>query len=306
MSHQPSKPAPIVLFAYKRLDTLKATVEALKRNVHAAESELIVYSDAAKNSNDEELVSAVRRYLHEITGFKSIEIREREKNYGLARSIIEGVSEVIDIHEKVIVVEDDLVTSKNFLCYMNQSLDFYEEKDKIFSIAGFTFPINFPSHYHHDIYFSYRASSWGWATWKNRWKRIDWAIKDYSRFQNDRSIQHAFNRGGDDLSRMLKRQMSGRGDSWAIRWCYNQFKLDLYTVYPVRSKVLNIGFGHEATHTGKMEANIYSTILDNGDCNFTFGEETMIDDSIAKSFRYQYTYRNKLLKNLKHFLGLSK
>ncbi|MFW6016806.1 MAG: glycosyltransferase, partial [bacterium] len=233
--------SPIVLFVYNRPEHTKKTIKALKKNKLADKSKLFIFSDGEKSANDKQKVKEVRKIINKIDGFKQGKVFESEENKGLANSVIDGVTKIINQYGKVIVLEDDLITSKNFLRYMNRALDFYEEDKKIWSISGYNLPIGIPDDYKHDVYLSYRASSWGWATWKDRWDKIDWDINDYSEFINDKSAQKLFNRGGSDMKNMLKSQMEGKIDSWAIRWCYNQFKNDSYTIYPVVSKVKNIG-----------------------------------------------------------------
>lgn len=134
--------APIVLFTYKRLNTLKQTIESLQQNYLATESDLYIFSDAAKGIEDKESVDSVRNYIKTIKGFKSVTITESEVNKGLATSIIEGVSQILKTHETVIVLEDDLVSTNNFLDFMNESLTKYEDETAIFSISGFSFNLN--------------------------------------------------------------------------------------------------------------------------------------------------------------------
>ena len=241
--------APICLFTYNRLAETKQTVEALKNNFMAAESELFVFSDGAKNKETASKVAEVRNYLKTLSGFKNIEIVFSEDNKGLANSIIHGVSQVMSKYGKVIVLEDDLVTSPNFLDFMNQALEFYKDHQKVFSISGYT--MNLPSlkKDKNDYYVGYRASSWGWASWSKSWVDVDWEIKDYKDFSKSKTSNRIFKRGGSDMLRMLKNQRNSKIDSWAITWCYHQFKKDQLTVFPTISKIVNIGFGKDATHT---------------------------------------------------------
>jgi hypothetical protein len=258
--------APIVIFAYRRL--INKTIESLLNNELARDSELYIFSDGNKNEKDLEDVREVREYLQTIEGFKNIKIIESEVNKGLANSIIDGVSEVINKYEKVIVLEDDLIVSNDFLDYMNDALVFYKEDKKIWSISGYTPKLPCLENLNEDLYLSVRGSSWGWATWKDRWDTIDWGVKDFDELKQDRSLQNQFNIGGNDMFKMLELQMLGKIDSWAIRWCHSQFKFGMYTVCPKRSKVINDGFSD-----GKGMHNIgsdyrWSVELDNTKVHF--------------------------------------
>lgn len=278
--------APVLLFCYKRCRHLLQSVSALQKNLLAEQSELYIFSDGAKNTFDEPAVSEVRSYLKTIKGFKKIYIIESPVNKGLANSIIEGVSQIFEKYDKVIVLEDDLVTSYNFLSFMNQALKFYEHRD-VFSIAGFSFPIvGLDSS---SVYFTKRASSWGWATWKNRWEKIDWQVKDFSGTMGSTRQRREFNKMGSDLSGMLEKQMQGKIDSWAIRWCYHQFRQQLYTVYPALSKVCNIGFDEEATNTKESKLR-YRTILDrSNNTTFIFKENIVLDHDVVRQFTKHYS-----------------
>ena len=278
--------APIIMFAYNRLDTLKKTVNALEKNILADKSNIIIFSDYAKNIEDQKKVNQVREYLDELQnnhGFNSIDIRYSQENFGLARSIINGVSNVIERFGKVIVLEDDLITSTDFIEYMNEALKFYEDDKRIWSISGYTFNIKIPKSYNHDVFFTRRLCSWGWATWKDRWNLIDWEVSDFESFNGNKRYKKSFNMGGRDLSNMLKAQMEGEIDSWAIRSCYSQFKHNMYTVYPVKSKVKNIGFSGSGTHGKKINERKYNIILPKIPTKVVFSQFEL-NKKITKSF----------------------
>lgn len=295
--------APIVVFVYARPEHTKKTIESLTKNYLASETEVYIYSDAAKNEKVIKQVELVREYIDSLLQrniFKSVRITKAETNKGLANSVIAGVTEIISQYRKIIVLEDDLIVSPNFLQYMNEALDFYEGNKKIWSISGYTFKINFPPDYKHDIYLSYRGCSWGWATWQDRWEKVDWDVLDYDEFKNNKELRKKFNRGGRDMADMLDRQMEGKIDSWAIRWCYTQSKLDMLTVYPVISRVKNIGLDGTGTHSGCSSK--YDVILKNNIKKHKF-EKINIDNRILKSFKNQFgTKRDFFVIRMKVFI----
>ncbi|MDO9208877.1 MAG: glycosyltransferase [Sulfuricurvum sp.] len=289
--------APIVLFTYNRLSELTFTVNALKNNFLASESDLFIYSDAAKNENDIPKIKNIRNYLHSISGFKSVHIIEREKNFGLAKSVIEGASEILNQYGNIIVLEDDIITSPNFLCYMNSALEFYKEDEKVFSISGHTIPLKTLEKWGKDTYIALRPASWGWATWKNQWENIDWDLLDYDAFMQDKTKTKKFNMGGVDLTRMLRHYREGKNNSWAIRWAYAMYKAGKYTIYPKVTKVQNIGFSDEATHCNGV--NIYESNMDTSQsCEFDFVSEIIPNQKIIDEFRAQYTFSSKLMKKI--------
>lgn len=246
--------APICVFTFKRYDHTVRTLEALAANTYAKHSDLFIFCDNWKKENDRSAVEQVREYVSEFKErnlFKSTTVILAEKNKGLASSIIFGVTEVINKYGKVIVLEDDLLTTRRCLEYFNTCLEYYQDHMNIWSISGYSFPMDSLSNYNKDVFLSYRGSSWGWATWKNRWETVDWEVSDYKSFRINPVLRKRFARGGNDMPAMLDRQMNHFIDSWAIRWCYSQWKQDKYTVFPKESRIFNIGLDGTGTHGGK-------------------------------------------------------
>lgn len=253
------KLAPIALFVYNRPTHLERTLNSLKENTLAADSELFVFSDGPKNEDDKLLVDSVRKFISKIDGFKKVIVFHHDKNLGLANSVIYGVSKIFENKKKAIVIEDDMIFSTHFLKFMNNALNYYEDAKKVHSITGYKFPIKLPKHFNKDIFFAKRASSWGWGTWKSRWDKADWKLENFWELVKDRKFKNSFNEGGVDLFRMLKNQMTGKIDSWAIRWCYNHYINNAYCVYPAISLIKNIGTDNSGTHiktTNKFDSSI--------------------------------------------------
>lgn len=246
-----SDPAPIALFAYCRPDHLRAALQALQKSRLALDSNLYAFCDGPKPSEGTALrqrIESVQELLKTTRGFRSVNLEFQEQNLGLANSVISGVSKVLSRHDRLIVIEDDLVVAENFLEFMNAALACYQSQDQVFSISGYNYSIPIPEDYPYDAYFSHRCSSWGWATWRNRWEKADWVIQDFDFFKKSFSAQRSFERGGEDLTQMLEEQMSGKIDSWAIRWCYAHHKNNAYCLYPVKSKLVNAGNDGSGTH----------------------------------------------------------
>ncbi|MDD2505595.1 MAG: glycosyltransferase [Bacilli bacterium] len=298
--------APILIFTYSRPEHTKNTIEALSNNVYAKDSEVWIFSDNAKNEKSLDNVKKVREYINTVPKkkyFKKVTIIEADKNKGLANSIISGVTDIINKYEKVIVLEDDLITTEYFIKYMNECLDFYKENNSIWSISGYNLPINIPNTYNHDIYMSYRGCSWGWATWKDRWETVDWNMTDYNKLKNNYFMRKSFNKGGNDMSLMLDDQMNNRIDSWAIRWCYSQSKQYKFTVYPVISLIQNNGLDGTGTHSGTT--NDFDVQIEKKD-DYKL-ENLEINPVIVKNFKNKFYYGIKQsIRELLVIIGLDK
>lgn len=289
--------APICLFVFKRLSHTKATVETLQKNFLANKSCLYIFSDAGRNEREIKQVNEVREYLTTITGFKDIQIFKASENNGLAGSIISGVSKILDIHHQAIILEDDLLTTPNFLDYMNQCLSFYKSNPKVLSISGYAPKITPPDNYSFDNAFNIRASSWGWATWKDRWDQVDWECAHFSDLMKSRKAIRNFNKGGSDLTSMLKRQMAGQISSWAIRFCFHQFINDQFDVIPIASLVFNNGFGDDASH---CDIKYESPILDVGEKRyFNLSTNPELIPIIHRQTVKPYTISTRLIRVFK-------
>lgn len=295
--------APIVLFVYNRPEHTKKTIEALKLNEFASDSDLFIFSDGPKVGSDDK-VKKVKEYIKVVTGFKSLTIVEREKNFGLAANIIAGVTEIINKYGVVIVLEDDIITSSNFLKYMNMSLEKYENDERIYSISGFNVKMAIPDYYKNDVFLSYRHSSWGWATWKNRWLEADWNIAEREDVFKNKEIRRFFDRGGDDLFYILKAQINGKINSWAIRWYCSHFRKNRFTVFPVESFVENIGFDGSGIHCGNVKNAPGRPVIYNSKIEVCLPESIDFDEKINKEFlsHYKYKFKDKIRRFLKELL----
>jgi hypothetical protein len=203
-------------------------------------------------------VQAVREYARTITGFRSVTCIERERNLGLAQSIITGVTEVVARYGRVIVLEDDMVTSPFFLKFMNEALELYRDEERVISIHGYIYPVKreLP-----ETFFLRGADCWGWATWKRGWDLFE---PDGTRLLGEldrRGLRKAFDLGGAyGYTRMLKEQIAGRNDSWAIRWHASAFLREKLTLYPGTSLVRNIGTDASGSHFNSS-TNLFDTAL---------------------------------------------
>lgn len=292
--------APVVIFAYKRLDHLKELIHSLEKNLLSAETGVYIFSDNAKDSEELTAVNKTREYLSNLATsnpFRFVKIEFASEHKGLAESVIHGVDKIINQYGRAIVVEDDLYLASDFLHFMNGALSFYENVENVWSVSGYTPSMKALKNYPHDVYYSYRPSSWGWATWKNRWSCVDWSVKHYTTFLRDKEWKKKFNRGGKDLSGMLIRQMRGEIDSWAIRWCFAQSSNNMFCVYPTVSRVLNKGCDGTGTHCGK--SNAYDTIItdDVGGCNY---EILLVNRKIVHEIYLQHTdtFMKKIKRNI--------
>lgn len=248
-------PAPVVIFCYLRKDHLKKTLDKLSQNILAERTDVYVFSDGAKTEKQNSKIIEIRDFLKEYdkkNKFAKFLVIESNQNKGLADSIIFGVSQIIKQYGKIIVLEDDLVTSKYFLKFMNDSLTKYRANKKIWNISGYTPSLNLEE-LKEMYFFSKRPWSWGWATWLDRWQKVDWDLKDFEEFIKDKNKVKKFTECGQDLLEMLIAQKQRRQyiNSWYIRLAYNQFKYDGLTLYSKESLIKNIGIDGSGTHSTK-------------------------------------------------------
>ena len=239
--------APIAIFTYTRLETLKKTIKCLKKNKIAKFSEIYIFSDCNKNKIDQPYVNCVRKYLKNIKGFKKINLILRKENYGLASNIINGVSSVIKKRKKIIVLEDDIIVSPNFLEYMNGALIRYENSKKIWHINSWNYEIN-RNNIKYNTFFTRHMNCWGWATWENRWKSFKKEPNEIIKKFNDVNIFEFNIKNNLDYYSQLKRNKEGKLNTWAIFWYANIFLKNGLCLSPLKTLSKNIGFDDHSEH----------------------------------------------------------
>lgn len=255
--------APIVLFVFARPDHASRTLEALAANDLAQQSELIIYADAARNDSEVEEVNAVRHLVSTARGFKSVTIIERKKNYGLARNIIEGVTEVCSRFGRVIVLEDDMITSPYFLTFMNEALNRYQHDSNVWHISGWNYPIDKDGL--GDSFFWRVMNCWGWATWVDKWahfqKDPEFLVRNWTATEIDR-----FNLGTADFWEQVLLNYSGKRDTWAVFWYATIFAHKGLCLNPAQTLVQNIG--NDGTGENCSSSNIFWNDMGNSKLSF--------------------------------------
>jgi len=239
-------PRVIALFVYNRPWHTRQTVESLKRNYLAEQSTLHIFSDGPKRGTDPK-VEEVREYIKTINGFKQVKITASPTNGGLARSIIRGVSEILRFEDSLIVLEDDMITSPYFLTYMNEALDMYQHDEEVASIHAYVCPVGqqLP-----ETFFLRGADCWGWGTWRRAWKLFEPDGRLLLNEIQQQGLEYEFDYFGSyPYTRMLRQQIKGKNDSWAIRWYATAFLKNKLTLYPGISLIRNIGNDSSGTHS---------------------------------------------------------
>lgn len=245
--------APVVVFAYNRPQHLQRTLDALAACRLAAQTQVHVFADGPRKPAAAEAVAEVRHVLQAeatLGRFASFHVQASDKNLGLANSIIRGVGQVLATHDRVIVMEDDLVVSADFLEFMNACLAFYKDDASVGVVTGFCPLTSLPSGYAEDVFVVHRNSSQGWGTWARVWKDVDWSASGIDRLNRNWALRRAFNREGNDRYDRLRRQLAGSIDSWSIRFGLSLFLRGLGTVYPVVNRIANIGYDGSGIHSG--------------------------------------------------------
>lgn len=261
-----NKLAPIVLFVYNRPWHTEQTLKALKANDLASQSILYVFSDGPKHmalNKDIENIEKVRSIVKSKQWCKEVSIRESEHHKGLADSIVHGVTEIVNKHGKVIVLEDDIITSKGFLKYMNDALTLYANEKSVMHISGYKHPVDIKIQ--ETTFFSKTLSCWGWGTWKRAWGHYHHDINDHiNYFSAKRSLRKKFDiYGHANFYKQLIDNKKGRIYSWAVRWYASWLRQGGYALFPNKSLVQNIGFddsGKHCSETNHFEVDMVDSI----------------------------------------------
>lgn len=248
--------APILIFVYDRLNHTQNLFQSLMANEEAKDSPIFIYSDGAKDEKAQEKVNLVREFLKTIKA-NHLVIIERDENLGLAKNIISGVTEQVNKYGKVIVLEDDLVVAPYFLKFMNEALECYQNESKIGHIQACDFTNN---HLLPNTFLIKWTGSWGWATWDRAWKLFNPNGEELLNELTSRNLTKEFDFNGKyGFTKMLKKQIEGKNNSWAIRWNASLFLKDIYSLNVGKSLVQNNGFDGSGTNCGG--GNLYGSSL---------------------------------------------
>lgn len=248
--------SPILITVYNRKDHLKKSLTALKANELAKDSILYVASDAAYRKEDEEIIKEIRKFLKTIDGFKEVRLIIREKNIGSYKSVKYAIEEVLKEHKKIIFLEDDIVVSKNFLNFMNESLEVYESNKNIFSICAYVPPNLEIKEMNYDVYMWNYYCPWGMATWKEKWEKLDLDLNEYDNFFKKKKEVIKFFKGANHALTILMEDRKKRMIAMDARIDWNMFQKGWVSIYPIKSLSKNIGVDGSGEHSGNNK--IYS------------------------------------------------
>lgn len=287
----------IGVFCYNRASKLKSCIDALLKNPECPEMEVVFFSDGAKGEKDEKGVAEVRAYIESLTGFKRVLRHFRDRNFSTGPNFQAGLKFLSANYDEFIVVEDDLIVSPNYIRFLKDGLDFYRTKKSVFCITAYVYPINTRGYQFDSIIYK-RFCSYGWAGWADRFPQVVWdeaALQQ--KIDSDRSFLKRLNAEGYDLSRMLKKQISGKISTWDVQLQVHIAEHRLKVVYPVLSKVNNIGFDEESTNT--VGINFLVTPVDKGQRrNFKFCEEGLIVPELQKQIKKPFGLRALVTRKL--------
>lgn len=243
--------APVILFAYNRPEHLIRTMRTLARCELASQSKVIVMMDGPRHEEDRSKQQMMIYDLQLVRGFASIDVRTREVNLGLEQNISSGVTAVMAEYGRAIVLEDDILVSPHFLRFMNDALEFYQDKRQVWHISGWNFPIaaaDLPSS------FLWRtALGWGWATWADRWQHYKRDPVALIQRWDQIDIQQFNLYGGYDFWEQVVKNASGQLHTWAVFWYSTIFENGGLCLNPTKAMTTNIGFDGSGTHDAGIE-----------------------------------------------------
>jgi hypothetical protein len=273
--------APIALFVYNRPEHTRRTISYLQKNQLAEETRLFIFSDGPKTDADKAKVEEVRQMAKEVTGFKSVKVISRKENLGLANSIISGVTKLVNEYDKVIVFEDDLLSSPYTLQYFNEALTRYANEDKVMHIGAYMYDLkdkDLP-----ETFFYRAAGSWGWATWARAWKYFEPDIDKLTEQFSKTSILRFSIEGTMNFWKQMREFKAGKNNSWAIRWYASIFLQDGLTLNPAQSLINNIG--HDGTGVHSNRENMYDVQISREPVKF-FPAEIKENEKAYAAIRY--------------------
>jgi hypothetical protein len=273
--------SPIAICTYSRIDHLRKTIDALKQNTLAEESDLYIFSDAPK-AGDEEKVRKIRAYIRTVDGFKKVHIIERTDN-GRVKNCRGGLRALLEEYGKCIFMEDDNVTAKGFLLFMNKALDTYAGNKEIFAISGYAPPIDIPTDYSADAYLLRQFYGWGAGLWKDRFDLINYiSHKELKELLADKDKIKKLNEASENILPMMIKETYGRIEALDVKAWYLQFTKNMYSLHPRQSLVQNIGHDGSGVYCGsnsKYKISLWDSV------DFRLSKEISADERIINAYR---------------------
>ncbi|MBS1962185.1 MAG: glycosyltransferase [Bdellovibrionales bacterium] len=296
----------VALFTYNRPEHTRRTLAGL---AETGIQKVYIFQDGLRTGHSPEPHREVAELIRGIR-FCEVIYRPRTENFGLAKSIMEGVTNLLREYPEILVLEDDCVPAKPLLTYMATALDRFKDDRRVYSISGYGHP-SFPADYPYDVCYSPLPSSWGWATWRDRWEKFDAEGKGWEEILSSPKSRAKFNAPGSLFADLLRQQMSGKVDSWAIRWYLTHFKAGAVCVWPIKSYVQNIGMDGTGVHCPETSAFDVEVGESFEAASFRVPPDFGFDPVIRKAFLAQYGWPTPMriwekVKRPKNWAGLFK
>lgn len=301
--------SPVLITVYNRPDHFKKCVESLKKNNLSLKTDLFIAIDRAEDKKNIGLNNQVIEYARGISGFNSVILFIRESNIGSVNNFFKAIKDIFNKYETIIISEDDNIFSENFLSFVNEGLEFYENNDKVFSICAYNYPINTSSiASSENFYYSKLFSGWGFGVWKKKWEKIDWnreaVLNETRNFLKNYKNVYEYNKTANNLVLNLIYMIKNNtiyGDSFISLY---QYLNNCYSIFPAVSMVRNIGHDNSGEHCKKRKNNeiFANQELYSGNGNYFFSTEIKENDGI-NSLLKKYFKRN-FIKNIYTFIVL--
>ena len=241
--------APILLLTFNRPDE---TFEVLKSIKKYAPKQLFISSDGyrAHVSGEKELVIDLRKKILDFIDWNcDVKVKFYQTNLGCKKAVFNSINWFFNNVNSGIILEDDIIVDLDFFNFCFSMLKKYETSETIYSICGYN-PISINIH-NGSYFFSKYFFSWGWATWKNRWDKIDIDFEVYKKLdlQKLKIIYPSF------LERKIRVKkyndsINNKNSSWANPWVFTHHLHHACSVINNKNLVRNIGFSKlNSTHT---------------------------------------------------------
>jgi len=259
---------------------------------------LYIVSDAAFTSADKAKINEVRAYISQIEGFKSVISINRNENLGSFLSVRKAIDEILQKYRKIIFLEDDNIVSPNFLGFLNEGLAFYQNEKTIFSISAYNYPITIPASYHHNVYKWQGFSAWGVGLWLDRWEKMDWKLPKPDVIKQNKALKKKINLAGEHLYPLIKYSHNSGREIIDVIVSYYMCQQDLFSVFPITSKVRNMGHDGSGEHGGVTDR-FRNQILDSGS-EYSFVANLSPNKEINKQIRkyFRLSLKSKLISSL--------
>lgn len=235
---------PVLYITFARPEYASQSFAAIKK---ARPKKLYFYSNKARANKPDEIArnEEVRSYIKQIDWDCEVKTWFRDEYVDVLTSLLGAIDWLFKNEERGIVIEEDVVASVAFFDYCDKLLVIHENNEKVWMISGDNYsPEYTPDNV--DYFYSKFLMIYGWASWRNRWDRMDRELSFWPSYRKSKQFKKYW---GCSLISCWKKYYWDRSfnkhasiKAWDGTFFLNMAYNNGVSIVPIRNLTADIGF----------------------------------------------------------------